>query len=59
MAIALTPKHRAVIGALMAIVQPAGAVTAGLLFVWGGNDLLASASATLTCVVMLFNRWYF
>ena len=59
MGIALTSKSRAVVGAIMAIVQLAGAVTAGISFTQGDNELLFAASAAFTSVIMLINRWYF
>ena len=59
MAITLSPKQRAVVGSFMAIVQLAGAVTAGMAFARWDNKLLASASMAFTGAVMLANRWYF
>lgn len=48
-----------VVGAFMAMAQFAGAVTAGLFFAHGDDELLASASTAFTAAVMLVNRWYF
>ena len=59
MAIALSPKQRAVVSFFLAIVQLAGAVTAGMAFACWDNKLLASASTAFTGAVMLANRWYF